>query len=68
VTSVLIQTLLGARGRRLSAAEQNEVETYFTGRWNMLVPYHNLYWTGGSVFTGGTQQCPAALVRSVQLC
>lgn len=65
----VILSLLGTCGCRLSAAEQNEVETYFTGRWNMLVPYHNLYWTGGSVYTG--QWRPAGhscLVRSLQLC
>jgi hypothetical protein len=31
---------------------QNEVETWFTGKLNMLAPYHNLYWTGGSVVNG----------------
>lgn len=38
---------------RLSAAEQYEVENSFTSKFNMLVPFHNLYWTGGSVYTGG---------------
>ncbi len=37
---------------RLSAAEQSEVETYFSGRFNLVVPWHNLYWTGGSVYNG----------------
>jgi hypothetical protein len=37
---------------RLSAAEQNEVEAWFTAKFNMLPPYHNLYWLAGSVYTG----------------
>jgi hypothetical protein len=35
-----------------AAAAQNEVESWFTAKFNMLPYYHNLYWTGGSVVSG----------------
>ncbi len=54
-------------GCRLSAAEQNEVETWFTVRWNMLVPYHNLYWTGGSVYTGARNRPERARAADVAM-
>ena len=48
---------------RLSAAEQNEVESWFSEKYNLLPPYHNLYWTAGSVYTG---KAPAVVSGSCQ--